>query len=117
MTTPTTVVNPKKTDPSVKQSMSCEKKQQQQHLTTWFAMFAFTVIALTSIVTTDGFRIQDQSREVQWVISAISITLTFTTLSIIAHWFIAEQFMSTNLETGMVTSTLYIFFCFIQWCR
>ena len=80
------------------------KDQGGQHLTLWYALTAFSIIALAAVVTNfeSNTNVGDQTSEIKWVVSAISIALAFATISLLAHIFIPKKFMNTNLETGLV---------------
>lgn len=88
--------------------MTTETKQQdsQQRQTQWFAVMAFSAVALAAMVTnfnTDS--IKDETREVKWAVSAISIALSMSTLSVVANQLLRDRFMNTNIETGMALLT------------
>ena len=89
---------------------SCDGKDQGGRQTQWFAIMAFSIIALAALVTNfeNDTNVSDQSSEVKWVVSAISIALSFSTISVLAHLFISEKFMNTSLETGMVRFGLVV---------
>lgn len=83
---------------------SCTKDETCGRQTQWFAIMAFSIIALASLVTNfdDDANVSDQTSEVKWVVSAVSIAFAFATISVLAHFVIPDKFMNTNLETGMV---------------
>ena len=109
MSTPTT------TTTTPKSTSNCNDDANRGGRTTqWFAIMAFSVIALAALVTNfeDGTDIGDQTGEVKWVVSAISIAMSFATISVLAHVFIPDKFPNTNLETGMVRSYEVVGFVF-----
>lgn len=88
---------------------SCDDtdKDQGGRQTLWFAIMAFSIIALAALVTNfeGDTNVGDQNSHVKWVVSAISIAFSFATISVLAHLFIPDKFMNTSLETGMATFT------------
>ena len=95
-------------------------------LTHWFAVMAFSIIALAAITTNfdssystpidfspnkGDYNITDQTKTVKWVVSAISIALSLASISVLAHVFIPQKFKNTHLETGMVGGQLCCCFC------
>ena len=73
----------------------------------WFSVAAFTTIALVSIVNNfpEGEDIKDQEDYTKWVVSAMSIALTFSTLGVFANLLLKDKFEGQILEGGLVSST------------
>jgi hypothetical protein len=75
----------------------------EQRQTKWFAIMAFSIIALASTATNFvGDNVTDETKEVKWVVSLLSIAFSFATLSVLATIFTKEKFNNTSIETGMV---------------
>jgi hypothetical protein len=78
--------------------------KHEHHQTQWFAIMAFSIIALAALITNfdDDTNVGDQAKEIKWVVAAISIAFSVSTISVLAHLVIPDKFTNTNLETGMV---------------
>jgi len=77
----------------------------------WFAVAAFSTIALVSITTEFGdvgFEgdITDQKRETKWAVSAISVALSLSGLAVFANLLLKDKFVDTPMEGGMVRCLL-----------
>jgi hypothetical protein len=68
----------------------------------WFAVAAFSIIALVSMTSNFTGDISNQTKEVKWSVSAVSIALTFSSLALIATMVLKDKFVGTTMETGMV---------------
>jgi len=76
----------------------------------WFAVAAFSTIALVSITTEFGdvgFEgdITDQKRETKWAVSAISVALGLSGLAVFANLLLKDKFVDTPMEGGMALLT------------
>jgi hypothetical protein len=70
--------------------------------TQWFGVAAFTIIALVAMTNNFNDNISDETKEVKWAVSAVSIALTFSSVAVIANLFLKDKFVGTIMETGMV---------------
>lgn len=68
----------------------------------WFAVTAFSIIALVAMTTNFEGNITDESKEVKWAASTVTIALTFSALAVLAHVLLKEKFVGTVIEKGMV---------------
>lgn len=70
----------------------------------WGALGASSLMALVGIVSrfeTDS--IENEKREVQWVVSATSIVLAVATFSIVCHFAARQAYVGSFLEGGLVS--------------
>jgi preprotein translocase subunit SecE len=75
----------------------------------WFAVAAFTAIALVSMTRNFADNINNETHEVKWAVSAVCIALTLSILAVVANFFLKDKFVGTNMETGMVRESLQFF--------
>lgn len=72
----------------------------------WFALFAFSIVALTALLTEVGVPISDQFTEyaqaTKWSEAAISMSLAFSGLAVLAHMVRKDKFVGTVMEGGLV---------------
>ena len=78
-------------------------------ITHWFSVAAFSTIALVSIINNfpEGQDITDQEDYTKWVVSAMSIGLTFSALGVFANFLLKEKFEGQLLEGGLVSTLQY----------
>ena len=69
----------------------------------WFAVVAFSSVALTALITDLPGNLSDEGKTVKWSASAISISLAMSALAWFAHMLIKDKFVGTHLEGGMVS--------------
>jgi hypothetical protein len=81
----------------------------------WFAQVAFSVMALCAVTSRfmDDVDIQDQEKHVKWTVSALSVVLSLSSLSTIAHVVSQDVFVGSVMEGGMVRKSVsgFAFFC------
>ena len=68
----------------------------------WFAVAAFSIIALVAMTSNFDDKITDESKEVKWAASGVTIALSFSGLAVLGHVFLKEKFVGTVIEKGMV---------------
>lgn len=83
--------------------MSDQDKKTRQ--TQWFAVTAFSVIALVAMTSNFNDNIGDETKETKWAVSAVSIAFTMSSLACIANLFLKDKFVDTTMETGMALLT------------
>ena len=78
------------------------QEASKSRMSHWFAVAAFSTIALVSITSNMVGDISDQIKEVKWAVSAVSIALSFSVLALLATVVLKDKFVGTTIETGMV---------------
>ena len=69
----------------------------------WFSVAAFSTIALVAITSTFDVDISDQTKQIKWAVSAVSISLTFSALAVFANILVKDKFVDTPVEGGLVS--------------
>ena len=78
--------------------------------THWWMVAAFSTIALVAITSEFGDEggkegnITDQTKETKWAVSAISIALALSGLTVLALLRLKDKFVDTPVEGGMVSA-------------
>jgi hypothetical protein len=76
-----------------------DKKTRQSQ---WFAVAAFSTVALVALCSNFEGKIKDEDMRVKWAVSAISLALIFSALAVFAHILLKEKFANTAMEGGLV---------------
>jgi len=73
----------------------------------WFAVAAFSTIALVSITSSfeDGEDLKDMEKETKWAVSAIIVSLFFSALAVFANLLVKDKFVDTLMEGGLALLT------------
>jgi hypothetical protein len=73
----------------------------------WFAQVACSVVALCAVTSRfdDDIGIEDQEKHVKWTVSALSVVLSLSSLSTLAHVVSPDVFVGSVMEGGMVRYT------------
>lgn len=80
-----------------------DKELHQTRNVQWFALAAFSNVALASMTSNFANDLSDETKEVKWVVSGVSVALALSTLSFIAHFVLKEKFVGTIMEGGLVS--------------
>ena len=84
--------------------MTIDDQEKKTRLSQWFAVAAFSTIALVSMTSNFLNKIKDEDRPSKWAVSAVSLTLTFSALAMFANILLKEKFVNTPMEGGLVST-------------
>jgi hypothetical protein len=71
----------------------------------WFALAAFTTIALVAMTSRFDGNISDATKEqceIPWATTAMGVVLIISTLSLVGHFFVKDRFVGSLAEGGLV---------------
>jgi hypothetical protein len=68
---------------------------------TWFTLLAYSVVALAALLW-EVDKVSDETSVNKWCVSAISISVAFSGLAVIASTFMKSKFTGTATEGGLV---------------
>jgi hypothetical protein len=95
-------------------TMTTIDDQHKVRRSQWFAVAAFSIIALVSMTSNFDDDIQDETKEVKWAVSGVSIALTFSALATIAHYLLKDKFVGKVTEGGLVSISIPTALNFLQ---
>jgi hypothetical protein len=68
---------------------------------TWFTLLAYSIVALAALLW-EVDKVSDETSVNKWCVSAISISVAFSGLAVIASTFMRSKFTGTAMEGGLV---------------
>jgi hypothetical protein len=74
---------------------------------TWFTLLAYSIVALAALLW-EVDKVTDESSVNKWCVSAISISVAFSGLAVIASTFMKKKFVGTAMEGGLA----FLLLCF-----
>jgi hypothetical protein len=78
-------------------------KQERIYGVSWLHLLAYSIVALCALLQVVD-KVSDTSSEIQWSVSALSISVAFSGLAVIASLLMKEKFIGTAIEGGLVRS-------------
>jgi hypothetical protein len=81
-----------------------DMKNTQGRHASWLMTAACSTIALVAMIKEYDGKLKDQDRDLKWVVSALSIVITFSALGVFASVILKENFVGTMIEGGLVRS-------------
>jgi hypothetical protein len=75
----------------------------------WFALAAFTTIALVAMTSRFDGNISDATKEqgeIPWATTAMGVVLIVSTLSLVGHFLVEDRFVGSLVEGGLVRWSL-----------
>lgn len=75
----------------------------------WSLTAIFSTVALCALVTEWTGKVSDQERDTKWAVSAISINLALSWVSVMANMFLSSNFVGTMMEGGLVRRIVPMF--------
>jgi hypothetical protein len=80
---------------------------------TWFTLLAYSIVALAALLW-EVDKVSDESSVNKWCVSAISISVAFSGLAVIASTFMKSKFTGTAMEGGLVRLGIVFLPCLID---